>query len=302
MRRKLPPLNALLAFESAARHCNFTAAAQELSVAQPAVTRHIANVENWIGTPLFLRHGSKVELTQAGHRLSDLATAAFDRLELGVRDILPASNDEFVVGASFGVAHLWVMPRISGMRAASGKNINLVTSDDYRMFDEPGVDFSIRFGNGDFGGNCADHLFDEQCRIIAAPSFLKEHPQLDPGDPLRSIDPGLMLDHGDPNGIGWMDWERFLSLTGGKYPGRQALRMVQSYPTMLDMVCAGEGISIGTIGIEDDLIASGKLECIGPPIGRPGFGYYLVYSERQNRDPSFQGLKSTLIHKSHAAQ
>lgn len=302
MRRKLPPLNALLAFEAAARHCNFTAAAKELSVAQPAVTRHIANVENWIGTPLFMRHGSKVDLTQEGQRLADLATAAFDRLELGVNAILPANKDEFVVGASFGVAHLWVMPRISAMRAASGKNINLVTSDDYRMFDEPGVDFSIRFGHGDFGENCADHLFDEQCRIIAAPSFLKNHPQLDPTDPLGSLDPKLMLDHGDPNNIGWMDWERYLSLTGGTYPGRQALREVQSYPTMLDMVCAGEGISIGTIGIEDDLIASGKLVCIGPPVSRPGFGYYLVYGERQSRDPFFQKLKANLVHGSQAQE
>ncbi|WP_299893185.1 hypothetical protein [uncultured Ruegeria sp.] len=78
---------------------------------------------------------------------------------------------------------------------------------------------------------------------------------------------------------------------------RQALREVQSYPTMLDMVCAGEGISIGTIRIEDQLIASGKLVCIGPPVSRTGFGYYLVYSERQNSDPSFQRLKANLIRR-----
>lgn len=295
MRRKLPPLNALLAFEAAARHCSFTAAANELSIAQPAVTRHIANIENWIGMPLFLRRGSKIELTQEGLALSDLATATFDRLELGVQRVLPANKDEFVIGASFGVAHLWVMPRISGMRAASGKNINLVTSDDYRMFDEPGVDFSIRFGDGQFGDNTADHLFDEKCHIIAAPSFLKQNPDFNPSDPLRSIDPMKLLDHGDPKGIGWMDWERFLSLTGGSYPGRHALRQVQSYPTMLDMVCAGEGISIGTIGIEDDLIASGKLICVGLPISREGFGYYLVYSQRQRNNNAFQRLRESLV-------
>lgn len=295
MRRKIPPLNALLAFEAAARHGSFTAAAKELSVAQPAITRHVANIENWIGAPVFHRHGNKIDLTHEGQSLSDLATAAFDRLELGVQSILPAKNDEFVIAATFGVAHLWVMPRISGMRAACGKNINLVTSDDYRVFDEPGVDVSIRFGKGDFGDNQADRLFDEACTVIAAPSFLTDRPDFCPSDPLQSVDPGLMLDHGDPMGVGWMDWEEFLSLTGGTYPGRHALRQVQSYPTMLDMVCAGEGISIGTIGIEDDLIASGKLACVGAPVSRAGYGYYLVYGQRQMNDPSFQKLRAQLI-------
>ena len=75
------------------------------------------------------------------------------------------------------------------------------------------------------------------------------------------------------------------------------LRQVQSYPTMLDMVCAGEGISIGTIGIEDDLIASGKLVCLGPPVSRRGFGYYLVFDGLHESDPSFQRLKTKLIHE-----
>ena len=74
MRRKLPPLNALLSFEAAARHSNFTRAAQELSVAQPAVTRYVARLEDWIGSPLFRRNGSVVQMTREGAILSDLAT------------------------------------------------------------------------------------------------------------------------------------------------------------------------------------------------------------------------------------
>lgn len=297
MRRKLPPLNALLAFEAAARHRNFTHAAKELAVAQPAVTRHIANLENWIGAPLFMRRGNIVELTESGQILADLSTAMFDRLELGVREVGRSKEGELVVGASFGVAHLWIMPRISKMRAASKANINLVTSDDYNAFDEPSVDFSLRFGNGDFGENCADLLFDERCQIIAAPSFLANNPGFDPGNLVSSIDPALLLDHGDPNGVGWMDWSLWFSLSDTPFPGKQSLTEVQSYPTMLDMVFEGEGISIGTIGIEDDLVASGKLVRVGSSIARKGFGYYLVYRKQQMQNASFEKLRMFLLNE-----
>jgi len=295
MRRKLPPLNALLAFEAAARHQSFTQAARELSVAQPAVTRHVANVENWVGAPLFDRRGSVVQLTDAGRRLADLSTAALDRLELGVRELQRRGNEELVVGASFGVAHLWIMPRISRMRAVSGRNINLVTSDNYRTFDDTSVDLSIRFGNGTFEGNCADMLFEERCQIIASPSFLEAHPEIDPDDVLGSVPVDMLLDHGDPNKIGWMDWEQWFARTDRAFPGRAALNEVQSYPTMLDMVCAGEGVSIGTLGIEDDLVASGRIVRLGNAVSRPGFGYYLVYRQPRRENAAFAKLRDFLL-------
>ena len=298
MRRKLPPMNALLAFESAARHRNFTRAAEELSVAQPAITRHVANIENWIGAPLFQRNGSNLKLTVHGLRMSELATAVLDRLEIGVRDIQRSGRDEFVIGASFGVAHLWVMPRISAMRRVSKKNINLVTSDDYRSFDDPSVHFSIRFGNGTFAGHSADLLFEERCQLIAAPSFLEARSNIEPNDLLARTPPNLLLDHGDPNGIGWMDWECWFAETGKPFPGRSSLTKVQSYPTMLDMVCAGEGISIGTLGIEDDLVSSGRIVRLDHTISRPGFGYFLVYREPLRANAAFENLRLNLLAES----
>lgn len=284
-----------MAFESAARHQSFTRAARELSVAQPAVTRHIANLENWVGTQLFVRRGNRIELTQGGKNLSELSTALFDRLELGVRDVTRDRDGELVIGASFGVAHLWLMPKIGQMRFASQANINLVTSDDYDDFEDGAVDFSIRFGNGEFGKNCADLLFEERCQIITTPSFLEKHPEFDPDDLPNTIDPSYLLDHGDPYSVGWMDWSTWHALTGMQLVDRQALKQVQSYPTMLDMVFAGEGISIGTIGIEDELVIDGKLVRVGKTVSREKYGYYLVYMEECKRKASFDRLRSFLL-------
>ena len=295
MRRKLPPLNALLAFEAAARHSNFTRAAQELSVAQPAVTRHVARLEDWIGSPLFRRNGSVVQLTREGALLSDLATTLLDRLELGIRDATRVGKDELVVGASFGIAHLWLMPKISALRMASEATVNFLTADDYRAFDDPSVDFSIRFGTGSFGVNCADLLFREHCQIIAAPEFLDRHPEFNPDAPLAILDPRFIFDHGDPHDAGWVTWPVWCDLTGQSLPQRGQISKISSYPTMLDLVSAGEGIGIGTMGLEDDLVASGAIVRVGTPVARDGFGYYLVYREELLDKPSFARLRDHLL-------
>ena len=299
MRRKLPPLNALLAFEAAARHGSFTRAAQELSVAQPAVTRHVKKLENWAGAPLFRRRGNTISLSNEGRALAELATTVFDRLELGLRDVVASSHRELLIGASFGVAHLWLMPRISGLRAAANVTINFVTSDDYRAFDDPSVDVSIRFGNGNFGSNRADLLLAEKCQIIASPAFLAAHPEFDPDDPTRTIDTKYMLDHGDPYGNGWTTWASYFRRAGQNLTERTRLTTVLSYPTMLDMVCAGEGIGIGHWGLEDHLVDEGKLVRVGVPIARSGYGYYLVYKREKISIPSFRKLREFFLN--HAA-
>ncbi|MCR9138310.1 MAG: LysR family transcriptional regulator [Alphaproteobacteria bacterium] len=295
MRRKIPPLNALLAFEAAARHCNFTRAAEELSVAQPAVTRHVANIEDWVGADLFKRRGSNLDLTEQGQALAELATTVFDRLELGVRDVVAANDQELLLGASFGVTHLWLMPRIGGLRMAANATINFITSDDYRGFDAPAVDASIRFGNGDFGSNGCDLIFRETCQIIASPGFLAAHPEFDPEDPTRTLDLKYMFDHGDPHAIGWTTWADFFRRDGRSLEETARLTTVLSYPTMLDMVCAGEGIGLGYWGLEDALVEAGKLVRAGTPIARENFGYYLVYRREQRSKPAFERLRAFLL-------
>lgn len=295
MRRSLPPLNALLAFESAARHSNFTRAAEELSVAQPAVTRQIAKLESWVGVELFKRHGNSISLTAEGIALAEVSTAAFDRLELGMRDIVPRNDQDILIGASFGVAHLWLMPRISGMRLAANATVNFLTSDDYRSFDDPTVDCSIRFGNGDFGPYSHDLLFAERCQIIASPAFLSAHPEFDQNDPVGTLEAKYMFDHGDPNGNGWTTWATYLDRSTRPLADHKQIKTILSYPTMLDMVCAGEGIGIGYWGLEDHLVKEERIVRVGQPSERDGYGYYLVYSKELTAKRSFLRLRDFLL-------
>lgn len=294
MRRKLPPMNALTAFEAASRHLSFTKAAQELGIAQPAVTRHIANLESWLDAELFKRKGNIIRLTPVGEALADLATSSLDRLEVGLRALPRARGDQIVLGASFGIMHLWLMPRLAAMRAATSATVNFITADDYHQFDDLAVDASIRFGAGNFQGFEADLLFAEECYVIASPQFLKEHPSLDVDDLPGTLRKDWLLDHGDPYGMGWMDWTLWRGITQAKFDADTPLHEVRNYPAMLDMVRHGEGLAIGSLGLEDAYVQSGDVIRLGPPVSREGFGYYLVYRRETLHRKGFQALRNLL--------
>lgn len=294
-RRNLPPLNALLAFDAAARHGNFTRAAAELGVAQPAVTRHIANLEDWLGLRLFARTGNSVSLTRHGADVSELATSVFDRLELELGRTVAEGRADIVIAASFGMTHLWLMPQITSLRdAALGASLNFLTSEHYRDFDNQRVNLSIRFGAGDWPGWRADLLFPETTYVIASPDFLKRHPEIDPDDLPGTLKPDWLLEHGDPGGYGWMTWARWYERQNRVPPKPFGRADVTNYPTLLDMVRCGEGVALGFAGLDDGLIASGGAVRIGPPLHRPELGYYLLSEPDGRRSKPDEELRRYL--------
>ncbi|MDA4846713.1 LysR family transcriptional regulator [Hoeflea poritis] len=277
MRRRLPPLNALLAFEAAARHSNFTRAAEELGVAQPAITRHINNIESWLGIDLFRRTGNAVMLTADGESVSELVTTAFDRLEISLGALASSKSNEITIGASFGITHLWLMPQITAMRgAARGAAINFITSENYVDFDAGKVDFSIRFGSGDWPGKRADLLFTETTYVIAAPAFLQNTPEIDPDNLAATLRPEWLLEHGDMHDYGWMTWRKWFEQHGSVLSGELRNADIRNYPTLLDMVRCGEGVALGYVGLDNHLVEAGEILRLGKPVKRPNLGYYLL--------------------------
>ena len=118
-RPKGPPLNALRAFEAAARLGSFTAAAEELSVTPGAISQHIKAVEAWSGVPLFRRRAQGVELTEAGRQVAPLLAVAFDGIGQAtrmIREMKPRAT--LTVAALPSVAQLWLYPRLAAIRAA----------------------------------------------------------------------------------------------------------------------------------------------------------------------------------------
>lgn len=111
LKTSLPLLNAMVVFEAAARHGGLTLAAQELNIAQPAVSRHVANLERQLSVELFTRKGNRVAVTGAGNTLAEAIREGLGTIRQAVEDLTAHDSDTFVVGCSHDFAQAWLMPR-----------------------------------------------------------------------------------------------------------------------------------------------------------------------------------------------
>ncbi|EHP38202.1 LysR family transcriptional regulator [Cupriavidus basilensis OR16] len=119
MKRSLPPLVSLRAFEAAARHMSFTLAADELCVTQSAISRHIKNLETHYGLKLFNRLTRAIELTPQGARLFDVVMRSLDQIETVARELTGARSSRSLL-VSILPTLAWTWPSAWASRQASG--------------------------------------------------------------------------------------------------------------------------------------------------------------------------------------
>jgi LysR family glycine cleavage system transcriptional activator len=146
MMRKLPPLNAVKAFEAAARHVSFTKAAEELHVTHGAVSRQVSLLEDWLGTTLFQRVASQVGLTENGRAYAREITSLLDRMSVVTAQVAEkAAPAALSVSAPPTFTMRWLIPRMSVyQRRRPGVEIRLTTSIAPVHFQENNYDLAIR--------------------------------------------------------------------------------------------------------------------------------------------------------------
>lgn len=278
LRRSLPPINALVVFEVAARHCNMTAAGLELCIAASAVSRHVATVERETGLSLFARHGNRLELTATGERLAEAIGAGLGH----VRDVLASlkqqeSNPTLTIACSHDLAQIWLMPRFRELAEhIEDREVRVITAVTYDGFDAPDIDLSIRFGDGKWPGFRTVHLFDEEGFPICAPELLARHPELYNAPPRALMNfPLLRLASEDTSGLKWSDW---LSAQGIKLPVVKG-PIFSTFSLLLLELVAVRGIALGYKHIVDQLLMDGRVVRLSDQSIRSGLGFYLVYRE-----------------------
>src|SRR5574341_1341988 len=175
MSRRLPSLNALKAFEAAARHKNFTVAANELCVTQGAVSHQVKALEAELGLKLFIREHQQLVLTEAGRFYLETARDALDRLAAGTERLLQRhTSGALTVSTSPNFAAKWLVHRL-GRFAETHAGIELRVSAALQHVDfvHDDVDLAIRHGDGHWPGLdvmplCVEHLFP-----VCSPSLLR---------------------------------------------------------------------------------------------------------------------------------
>ena len=154
MVRKLPSLNAMRAFEAAARHVSFTKAADELFVTHAAISRHVRDLEDWLGLKLFIRTGRGVKLTKAGEKYLTQLSLAFDRLAAATKDIMhDAEAGELTVSVEEAFASRWLVPHMGGFNKLHPEiELSIDPDDDLVNFRTNQASLGIRYGMGDWPG------------------------------------------------------------------------------------------------------------------------------------------------------
>src|SRR5213083_2117619 len=174
MPRRLPPLNALKAFEAAARHESFTRAAEELCVTQGAVSHQVKALEAELGLKLFNRERQRLVITEAGRAYLVVVRDAFDRIGDGTERLLQRQRGgALTVTTSPDFAAKWLVHRL-GRFAEAHPDIDLRVSATMHQVDfaREEVDLAVRHGDGNWAGLDVARLCSEQLFPVCAPKLM----------------------------------------------------------------------------------------------------------------------------------
>lgn len=252
MSRRLPSLNALRMFESAARLRSFKLAAEELHVTQSAVSRQIHTLESQLGVLLFRRRNRAVELTDAGEQLLPVMTRAIGEITEVTARIGTLRHGEdaplpLVISTTPGIAELWLGARLGRFcRAYPHIEPEILVSADLKPLQSGRADIAIHWGSGDWP-HLQQELLHRSVEFPAcSPRLLQRGPPLrEPGD-LRHH----RLLHWQSRGW-WGSWLRSLDIQDVDW---NVGPLLHDYAMALDMAIAGEGVALA-----DDLLASEAL-------------------------------------------
>ncbi|WP_422099358.1 transcriptional regulator GcvA [Variovorax sp.] len=254
MTRRLPPLNALRAFEAAARCGNFTRAAHELCVTQGAVSRHIATLESWLEVQLFERGRHGIRLTPAGQSYHASMRVAFDQIELGKRQ-LQQSPDEWLLRVKLPptFAIRWLIPRLARFHARHPRiDVQITTSHKPTDFERDDVDVSIHSEPSPPEGPGYRLLFRETLLPVCAPALLQRDPPL--AQPADLAQHALLSSLNRPQD--WPAWLEAAGLSGlDTHRGLKFENAAMAYQAAAE----GLGVMMGLLAFVRDDLASGRM-------------------------------------------
>jgi LysR family transcriptional regulator, glycine cleavage system transcriptional activator len=180
--RRLPSLNALKAFEAAARLESFTEAAADLFVTHAAISRHVRDLEEWLGTPLFLRTGRGVQLTDAGRRFALRLTPLFDQLADATREAAAVGDvRQLKVSVEPSIASRWLVPRLGRFNELHPDiELSIDPTSKLADFRSGEADVGIRYGAGQWEDVEAQKLTDAVIFPVCAPKLLNGRTDIKP--------------------------------------------------------------------------------------------------------------------------
>ena len=290
MSRNLPPLNALRAFEAAARLESFSLAADELNVSHSAISRHVRGLEKRLDVQLFAVANRGVALTDMGRQYAALVTPALDQIAVATEQVSSRVAGAVVVSAEPTIAQKWLVPRLGAFQDLyPDVDVQLESSTEVRDVGSHAVDVALRY--------CADTTRTEGFELVSDRPF---YPYAAPGFAgldLESLTPEVMATRwliGDYITKLWPMW--FQAAGVSDLPTLKITRPMQTLLT-IEYAVAGQGILLLSSELVAPEVRDGKLVRLSDVCVACG-GYYLVTNEAAARRRAVRLFREWLLEES----
>jgi LysR family glycine cleavage system transcriptional activator len=288
--RRLPPLNALRAFNVAARTGSFTLAAQELQVSQGAVSRQIAHLEQFLGLQLFERHHREVHLTREGADYALAMAAAFEQIVQGTQRLWRNHQNPALrlkIFPTFAIR--WLVPRLGNFHGQHPEiDVQITTSMQAAQLDREEIDLTVVRHPSPTRGLVFDPLFEIALLPVCSKQVLNGPPSIrQPKDLCRHV-----LLHA-VNRVD--DWQRWCDAVGVTVPIAPGGLQFGSSALVYQAASNGAGVAIAQDKFVDDDLVTGRLVA---PFDRrvpTGESYYLVTRQENLSSPAVSAFRNWIL-------
>ncbi len=282
---KLPPLNALRAFDAAGRHLNFRLAAEELDVTQGAVAQHVRALEKQLGVALFERRPRGVSLTQIGHEYHANVAAAFDQLRKATGQVRPAPQ-KVIISVTPTFASKWLIPHLPGFSVRHPDvDLRVLATEQISSFQADGIDLAVRQTSPPFGASLqAWRLFPSEVIAVASP------------DVAQSAELHALPKLHDTHDL----WPGFLDESGSRDGETRGMRFSQT-ALAIDAAIAGQGVALASQFLVEADLEAGRLVRLSDRIVQEPTEFFLLAKRNRKRAPQVDHVIEWLLDEAWAA-
>ena len=295
---RIPSRSALVAFESAARHGNFSRAAGELRTSQAAISRRIASLEATLSTRLFERSRSGVTLTEAGRRFRNGVVAGLHVLRAAADEAAElSSGNRVVIACSHDASHLVILPRYDALLDALGEDVRIRLlvhkrrSEDLTI--DPSADLVLTWNAASAVPGAAPEdiapVFAEEVQPICSPGYAETHADVLAG-PASGWSGLTLLDMNLPDPA-WASWSDWFAAAGGSAPKCRCERF-DTYLDVLEAAATGKGIAVGWRHCIEAYLDSGALVTLDDGFVEFGGSFVAVLTAKGRRNPDARACLS----------
>ena len=288
----LPPLNALRAFEAAARTGGYVAAAEELGVSPAAVSQQVRNLEDFLGKQLFRRFNNRVLLTDAGQVVFAGASDALQSISALTEQVMSGSTrSRLVISVITSVAERWLEPRLAAFALKEkALRIELRVEGDPVDFARHNIDLRICYGTNIYPEMNTIRLFQDEVLPLCSPSYLERNVNAKTLGMDGVPDDDLIHTSWGPSFVSHPTWHAWFAKSGNDRPIDAKGYQVGMSGLSLDLARDGVGVALGQKVMAAGDLAAGRLIPVSDIAIELGHPYCLVHPRSKARRAGLQAL------------